>query len=236
MDMVRPDRQTLAAHVARELSRMVLDGKFVPGERLPSHKELADSFGVSVATIREAITSLVRGGVVEAKAGSGTYVCVRGAEPEVMAFWFGLPTTDAEIAELVEARCIIDAGLARLAAERRTSADLDRLRDLLEQLRRAVGDLDAFVEAELAFHVAIAETARNRPMLRSMQAMLALLRSSIRFSLQRGEEHMLWTVETKERLVDAIESQRSEEAAVEVDLLMAKVLGEGHLLQTPALH
>ncbi len=173
---------------------------------------------------------------MEAKAGSGTYVRVGGAEPEVMAFWFGLPTTDDEVAELVEARCIIDAGLARLAAERRTSADLDRLRDLLEQLRRAVGDLDAFVEAELAFHVAIAETARNRPMLRSMQAMLALLRSSIRFSLQRGEEHMLWTVETKERLVDAIESQRPEEAAVEVDLMMAKVLGEGHLLQTPALH
>lgn len=229
MDIVRPERLTLASHVARELSRMILDGKFVLGERLPSHKELADSFGVSIATIREAIASLVRGGVVEARAGSGTYVRVQGAEPEVMAFWFGLPTTDEELLELVEARCVIDAGLARLAAGRRTSADLERLRGLLERLERAVGDLDAFVEAEVAFHIAIADTARNRPMSRSMQAMLALLRSSIRFNLQQGDNRMRWTAEMKKKLVDAIEAQRPEEAATAVDLLLANAVGKlGH--------
>lgn len=225
MDIVRPERQTLASHVAREISRMVLDRKFAPGERLPSHKELADSFGVSVATIRESITSLVRGGVVEARAGSGTYVRVQGAEPEVMAFWFGLPTTDQELRELVEARCIIDAGLARLAATRRTDSDLERLRLLLGQMQRAVGDLDAFVEYEVAFHMAVAEAARNRPMSRSMGAMLALLRSSIRYSLQQGEDRMRWTVHTKEKLVDALEAQRPEEAAKVIDLLRANAFG-----------
>ncbi len=225
MDVVRPERQTLASHVARELSRMILEGKFVPGQRLPAHKELAGSFGVSTATIREAITSLARGGVVEARAGSGTYVRVQGVEPEVMAFWFGLPTTDEELMELVEARCIIDVGLARLAASRRSNADLEKLRGLLGQLQRAVGDLDAFVEAEVAFHMAIAEAARNRPMSRSMQAMLTLLRSSIRFSLQQGDDRMQWTVDTKRKLVDAIEARRPEEAAMMVDLLLEGAAG-----------
>ena len=225
MDIVRPDRQTLASHVARELSRMILDGKFAPGERLPSHKELAERFAVSTATIREAITSLARGGVVEAKVGSGTYVRVQGAEPEVMAFWFGLPTTDEELLELVEARCLIDAGLARLAARRRSGADLERLRGLLGQLGRAVGDLDAFVEAEVAFHMAIAEAAQNRPMSRSMQAMLTLLRNSIRFNLQQGDDRMQWTMEMKKKVVDAIEGQRPEEAAMVVDLLLDNAVG-----------
>lgn len=236
MDIVRPERQTLASHVARELSRRILDGKFAPGERLPSHKELASWFGVSTATIREAITSLVRGGVVEARVGSGTYVRVQGADPEVLAFWFGLPTTDEEVLELVEARCIIDAGLARLAAERRSVADLERLRGLLGQMERAVGDLDAFVEAEVAFHVAIAETARNRPMLRSMQAMLALLRSSIRFSQQQGEGRMQWTVDTKKKLVDAIEAQRPEEAAVVVDQLLNDTVSRSGLRRVAVSH
>lgn len=236
MDVVRPERHTLASHVASELSRMILDGKFVPGERLPAYKELAGSFGVSTATIREAIASLVRGGVVEARAGSGTYVRVQGAEPEVMAFWFGLPTTDEEVAELVEARCVIDAGLARLAAVRRSCADLERLRKSLGQLQRAVGDLDAFVEGEVEFHVAIAEAARNRPMLRSMQAMLALLRRSIRFSLQQGDDRMQWTVETKKKLVDAIEAQRPDEASKIVDLLLANAMGGPRQQQEAVSH
>lgn len=204
---------------------MILEGRFVSGERLPSHKELAQLFAVSTATIREAITSLVRGGVVEATAGSGTYVRVQAPEPEVMAFWFGLPSTEEEFAGLVEARGVIDVGLARLAAQRRTCADLERLRGVLKQLERAVGDLDAFVEGEVAFHMAIADAARNKPMSRSMQAMLALLHSSVRFNLQQGDDRMQWTVDTKKKLVDAIEAQLPEEAAAVVDLLCHNAVG-----------
>lgn len=225
--VVRPDRRTLAAHVAHELSRMILGGEFASGERLPSYKDLASSFGVSTATIREAIASLARNGVLEARAGSGTYVSGGGVEPETMAFWFGLPQTEQEIVALVEARCIIDAGLARLAAERRTEEDIARLRAIVASMQRSVGNLEAFVDGEVAFHMGVAQTARNQPLLRSMQAMLTVLRSSISYSLQQEDGRMQWVVDTKTRLVDAIAARQAETATEMVELLMNRVRRRG---------
>lgn len=221
--IVRPDRQTLASQIARELSRMILGGNFASGERLPSYKELAGSFGVSTATIREAIASLARNGVLEARAGSGTYVRDGDVEPETMAFWFGLPRTEEEIVELVEARCIIDAGLARMAATRRSDADVAALRAIVVQMQRSVGNLEAFVDGEVAFHMTVARAARNKPLLRSMQAMLTVLRDSISYSLQQEDGRMQWVVDTKTELVDAIEARQADRASTIVDLLMNRV-------------
>lgn len=200
-------RRNLGDAVGRKLAQMILDGSFARGSKLPSHRELSQRFGVSVATVREAISSLARAGALEVRIGSGTFVRGTGAEPEQAALWFGLPAEDGEMAEFIEARGIIEAGLARLAATRRTPEDCARLEALLGELSRCADDLDAFLEAELAIHLAIAEVARNTPLLRSMLAIRTLLKRNIRFNLaqERNQQSKLWAVLTaKQELVRAI--------------------------------
>jgi GntR family transcriptional regulator, transcriptional repressor for pyruvate dehydrogenase complex len=215
-------RQNLAATIAHDLSQLILTGKYTQGDRLPSHNELASRFNVSVATMREAISALVRTGALEVRVGSGTFVRTNGADPEYAAFSFGLPTESAELAEFTEARGVIDQGLSRLAAQRRTAPDLLHLRQILEDLERAVADPEAFTEADLALHIAVAETARNRPLLRSMLAMLALLQRNIRANIERAslEPGILpATVEMKRRWVEAIAEGRPDDAARAIDEL-----------------
>ncbi|HWT50921.1 MAG TPA: GntR family transcriptional regulator, partial [Caulobacter sp.] len=85
-----PDPQKLYQQVARSIAASIAEGRYVPGDRLPSERGLADSFGVSRPTIREAMIALEFQGLVEARQGSGVYVTARtkpgdDAEAEVSA-------------------------------------------------------------------------------------------------------------------------------------------------------
>lgn len=215
-------RQNLASTVAEELGRLILQGRFAPGERLPPYGELARRFGVSVATVREAISALARAGALEVKVGSGTFVRAGGAEPEHAALSWGLPTQAQELAEFTEARCAIDAVLSRLAAERGSAEEATRLRAVLADLEGATANPEAFIEADLAMHVLVAEMARNRPLLRSMRAMLALLRESVRANIRQAWSNPTLreqALRLKRQWVEAIAEHRPEPAAAAIAAL-----------------
>ena len=86
-----PDPQKLYQQVARSIAASIAEGRYAPGDRLPSERGLADSFGVSRPTVRDAMIALEFQGLVEARQGSGVYVIARGkseddaAEPEISA-------------------------------------------------------------------------------------------------------------------------------------------------------
>lgn len=215
-------RQNLASSVAEGLGRLILQGRFAPGERLPPYAELASRFGVSVATLREAISSLAGAGALEVKVGSGTYVRAGGAEPEHAALSWGLPTEAQELAEFTEARCAIDVVLSRLAAERGSEEESARLRTLLADLENANSNPEAFIEADLAMHVLVAEMARNRPLLRSMRAMLALLRYSASANIKLAWSDLAQrqlALRLKRQWVEAIAQHRPEPAAAAIAAL-----------------
>ncbi|MFY8143978.1 MAG: FadR/GntR family transcriptional regulator [Caulobacter sp.] len=73
-----PDPQKLYQQVARSIAASIAEGRYAPGDRLPSERGLADSFGVSRPTIRDAMIALEFQGLVEARQGSGVYVTAQG--------------------------------------------------------------------------------------------------------------------------------------------------------------
>lgn len=158
-------RTGLAEQVAGHLLHDILDGVHPAGSRLPSEPELAEDSGVSRLTLREAVKSLERRGVVRVEQGRGTFVNPASQwlplDPELLATLVRRDHTLAE--QLTEVRRIVEVGAAGLAARRRTASHLQRMSDALERAEEALAERDvpAFSVADLDFHRAVIEAVGN---------------------------------------------------------------------------
>ena len=141
--------------IASKISALIDEGLYPPGSRLPAERELADRFGVSRVTVREAEIALQAVGRIEIKTGSGVYVtehAVTGAGQ--------IPT--ASPFEVTEARLLFESEAAALAARDIDQATLDRLGELVQTMNEVdPGDPARAEEADRDFHMTIAEATGN---------------------------------------------------------------------------
>jgi DNA-binding FadR family transcriptional regulator len=135
--------------------KLIEDGAFPPGTRLPGERELAERFDVSRVTVREAEIALQAQGFISIKTGSGVYV-LDPAENDGQ----GLPTVTAF--ELTEARLLFESEAAALAAKHISDETLDRLSELVETMSRDDPQFsEASQQADREFHLTIAEASGN---------------------------------------------------------------------------
>ncbi len=160
MPLKPPERPpTLATLVVRKLEALIASGEWTVGSRIPTEVELMDRLRVSRNTLREAIRSLVHVGLLESRVGDGTYV---RAFSELEA-----PLTRrahrAGAVDAVELRAVLERGAARLAAARRNSSDVKKLRELLQRQRQAglAGDRTAYADADYQLHRAVVSCSGN---------------------------------------------------------------------------
>jgi GntR family transcriptional regulator, transcriptional repressor for pyruvate dehydrogenase complex len=153
-------REPVSAEIARKLLDYLLSGELLPGDRLPSERELSRTFGVGRSAVRDALKPLTLLGIIDVRQGDGTYL--RATESELLpkAVEWGLLLGERRAIDLVEARWHIEVALATLAAQRRSEEDLRDMRRLLRQMQDA-GSADEFIEADVAFHLRLAGAARN---------------------------------------------------------------------------
>ncbi|WP_254649356.1 FadR/GntR family transcriptional regulator [Streptomyces sp. GbtcB7] len=158
----REEPSTPAVEVARRLlDHLLTSGQLRSGDRLPPERELAEVFGVGRSAVREALKSLSLLGLLEIRQGDGTYV--RGATSDLLpqVLEWGLLLGDHKMDELLEARACVEVDLAELAALRRSANDLTALETHLARME-AVHDSPAkYLEADLAFHRALAQASHN---------------------------------------------------------------------------
>jgi GntR family transcriptional regulator, transcriptional repressor for pyruvate dehydrogenase complex len=154
-------KNTLVDHVTQQLRQMIVDGEITPGEYLPSRKELADQFGVGLSTIHEAVQALTALGMLQSRAGKGTWVRDDALDALIPLHVIKHRLGDLNARQLYEARAVIEVGLSELAAQRATAQDIARIWGALQAMQDAEEDDQAFVEADLAFHLAVAQAGHN---------------------------------------------------------------------------
>lgn len=162
------DSSSAAEKIALQLRTALIDGSLRPGDRLQPEPDLAEAFGVSRATVREAIKILRGQGIVRTTRGSkgGHFLMKPQTEDlaetlgETYGLWFDLG--DISVAEVDEARFFVERAIVRLAAERRTEEDLEEMRTILEEAADESISLREFLLLEVEFHRAISRSARNR--------------------------------------------------------------------------
>lgn len=196
----------LYEQIVQQIEESIHKGELTEGSQLPAERDLAKQFGVSRTAVREAIKALQEKGLVDAFPGRGTFVTngtsnsmrryldriIKSGEPDGWAY-------------VVEMREILEPEIAAMAAARATDQDLATMREAVEVMDDASRDSDVFIEADLDFHLALAEAAGNPIVLSLIDSIVGLLREQrlrifrIAGGPQRGQDHHRRILEAIER-------------------------------------
>ncbi|MDG4763233.1 FadR/GntR family transcriptional regulator [Solwaraspora sp. WMMD406] len=204
-------RQTLVRQAIESLREQIAAGDWPLGSRIPTEPKLAEALGVGRNTVREAVRALVHAGVLECRQGSGTYV----VSTDELAGAVARRCATAAWAETVEVRRAFEVEAARLAALRRTDADLRTLDRALAAREAAWdgGDLTEFVEADVALHTAILAAAHNDMLAELYASIGAAMRATVAEAVGphlHPDQHV-----DHARLVEAIRDRDPDRAAHE---------------------
>lgn len=159
---LKPIRRTkISDQVCEQMQQMILDGAWKPGQKIPSESELAEQFGISRMSVREAISKMSAIGLLESRFSEGNYVKEIGAEVCINAILPAAYINDNTISEVLEFRSVMEAKTAGIAARRAGPDDVRELEECLREMEGAAGDLEAFARADLDFHIKLACITRN---------------------------------------------------------------------------
>jgi DNA-binding FadR family transcriptional regulator len=152
-------KRSLADEVASKLKEQIILGQYKVNEKLPIEPELMKKFGVGRSTIREAIKSLANSGMLRVQQGIGTFVeqTITNREPMEQRL------KRANVKDLDEVRQLLEMKIAEKAAINRTEKDIIAIKNYLMARKQAGIDglIEDCIEADICFHVAIAEASKN---------------------------------------------------------------------------
>ena len=171
LERARSSHDQIAATLGMEL----LQGQYAPGGNMPPEPQLIARFAVSRTVIREVMKTLAAKGFVVSKTRVGTRVRERVYwnyfDPDVLAWRVRIGFDDGFMHCLVEVRRAIEPAAAGLAAERRSSEQVARLRACVREMGRSDHNRQSFAEADLDFHLVIGDASGN-PMMRSAAGLI----------------------------------------------------------------
>ncbi|GAB3617268.1 FadR/GntR family transcriptional regulator [Okibacterium endophyticum] len=223
VNVVRHD--PASTEVARALLDYILSGHVGPGEKLPSERALSESLGVGRSIVREGIKSLGLLGLVEFRHGGGTYL--RSSESELLpkVIEWGLLLGEQRVADLIEARKHLEVIVAELAAERRTDDQLKQIEGAMTAMDEAQ-TTEEFVDADVAFHLAVASASNNGALTNMHSSIASLLRvwihrnmdAATSFEPSRSEHVPILDAIRRQDPAGAAESARTHMAAASLRL------------------
>jgi DNA-binding FadR family transcriptional regulator len=201
--------RSAAAQVADQIVEAIREQRLSPGDRLPAERDLAQRFGVSRPTIREALAALELAGIVQSYKGKGTLIIATASQ---VASW-GVEVLPPQV---FEARLCIEPVLAALAAEKQYAEDIAHLHEVLAELEAEFEATGAY-ESDLPVHRAIARAARNPILQRALEDALVHTQSPLWVDLRRRALAKLQTreghIDETRRVVAHIERGEPAEAA-----------------------
>ncbi|MEU4574752.1 FadR/GntR family transcriptional regulator [Nonomuraea sp. ATR24] len=214
MGMRNVARTSLVDAAIEQLRDQITSGAWPVGTKLPSESRLAETLGMSRLSVREALRVLAHAGLLATRQGDGTYVTA--TDESQVALRRRLDRAAAM--DIIDVRRGLDLVAARLAAAQRTDEDLAGMREALARRDAAAGagDLDAFADADVAFHLCVADAAHN-PLLGDLYRSMS---ESVRESVRDLEEAALRPDSSHHELLAAIEAGDAAAAvAVSVGIL-----------------
>ena len=197
--------------VVSQIHDLIRQGKLKAGDQLPSERELAETFKVSRASVREALRALEAGGSVISRTGMGTFVADLPMESLVSTLAALLTEEKDALADIFEMRQLIEPEIASLAAERATGKDIDRMKEILGKQAQAVEKGGTGVEADSEFHFTIGQATQNQALEKLVSALMDILSHSREESLQTPGRNEA-SLESHHRILAAIEAHDREGA------------------------
>ncbi|HSI67825.1 MAG TPA: FadR/GntR family transcriptional regulator [Planococcus sp. (in: firmicutes)] len=221
--MLNPKKRTYEL-IVEQINVLCLEKDLQPGDRLPSERDLASLFGVSRNSIREALKGLESKGVIEIRQGGGSYLATSKRDMLGNELSTHIDETEAQlIYDMLELRRAFEVEAASLAAQRATSENLEAIRNALAQMADATDNPETGVQADLDFHLHIANATKNQLLIDLMGSLAKRMEENIRatrrYRFTDADRHQD-TFKEHEEIYHAIASGNSE---------LAKQLMERHI-------
>lgn len=154
-------RRPLYDQIVEHFEQQVMGNLLRPGDRLPPERDLSERFHVSRTVVREAIKALHEKGLVGIRPGSGTYIVPVEGQAVLNSMTLYVKTQRVALHNLIEARHLLEPEIAALAAQRAEAEDLEKMHQLLEEMDQHLDSAEEFVNADVGFHLALAEATHN---------------------------------------------------------------------------
>ena len=188
--------ERLYQQIVEQIELRFVSGELKVGDQLPSERELAEQFAVSRIAVREAVKALREKGLVEIRPGRGTFITngTQGVVRHSLGLLMKLGSAGAS-PNLVEVREIMEPEIAALAAARITDEQVAAMTEAVRLMDTALDDVNVFVEADLDFHLALAQATQNPIIPILMDSIIDLLREQrkrialVSGGLSRGQYH-----------------------------------------------
>lgn len=207
-------RPKVRDQAAAQIQQYILSHKLSSGDRLPTESQLAETFGISRLSVREATKSLEFLGIVESKTGVGLSVGRIDMERVTEHLGFHAGLLDADPHQLIDSRVILETGVLPHVAQRMKSdpAIESQLRELVEQFRTA-RDLKTWVALDIQFHQTLLEASGLQPLV-AFGELLHVFFQRFRESVKKAE----WKtgIDSHERIVDELAKGRVAAASAEL--------------------
>ena len=169
-------KERISDQIKARLKQAILDGHYMPGDKLPTEIEIARYYDVSKVSAREALRELEAEGLILKKRGvfGGSFVARPGSEKLVNVVTNSYLFGGVSVTDLAEFRRILEPGLARLAAERRSDEDLAEMEAYLEAIRLSIDRGEPDQTRAIGFHRLIADACQNPFISALMEALVSV--------------------------------------------------------------
>jgi len=157
--------------IVEQVRDLIKEGKLKPGDKLPPEQTLAEKFGTSRPSVREALSALEILGITESRGGKGNFIRDNLSSPLYEQRFKELEEEESPF-ELLEARKALETEIAGLAAEKATKEDIAAIQESLSKMKGAIANIPKIMEFDREFHINIARAAHNT-VLFSMMTYLA---------------------------------------------------------------
>jgi GntR family transcriptional repressor for pyruvate dehydrogenase complex len=186
--------QTAFEETLERLGTAIKLGLLEPGARLPAERDLCRQLGISRSTLRQALTALVQSGHLHATRGrtGGTFVAARPSA-ELLAGW----------RDACDQRLAVELAVAVLAAERSAGEPLEALEELVAAMEGTLEDFPAFRQADVRWHIGLAEAAGSPRLVAAMTEAQGLMSDLISY-IAHPPELLAWTNQQHARMLAAV--------------------------------
>ncbi|MBV8476720.1 MAG: FadR family transcriptional regulator [Acidobacteria bacterium] len=217
----------LYEQIVQQIEDSILKGALKPGDQLPPERELAERFRVSRTAVREAVKVLREKGLAEAYSGRGTFITSGTSHAMRQSLDLMTRIGPDGSTHLAEVRAILEPEIAALAASRADEQHLATMREAVAVMDDAPDDADAFIEADLDFHLSLAEAAANPVILSLIDSIVGLLREQrlgifhVDRGPQRGQFH-------HKRILEAVEQHDPDKARAAMRDHLEQIRADAH--------
>lgn len=214
----------ISTQIAEQIRNSIMSGEFVPGDRLPPERELAEMFGVSRPSVREALNILGASGLVEVLQGGGTTVKSLMDQGSGNALSEMIRIEQERALDVIEVRKCMESWTAYYAAQRALPEDLRRMAEIIDGMRENLKSLQPSEDLDANFHIIVARATHNVVWLHLMQSIFDAMKEFQRgvwraVYLTEEDQHQLFN--HHQAVYEAIRQRDSERAR----LLMLEHLG-----------